>query len=519
MSAGKVIRPGDPMSLLTAARRRRERDELANGHVVDVLVIGGGVTGVGVALDAASRGLDVALIEAHDYAFGTSRWSSKMVHGGLRYLATGKVGVAWESAVERAGISQHIAPHLVHPFAQLVPIFDSTTRKDLAITRAGLTAGDVLRRASRLPSSRLPGPSRINAARVRELVPAVETTGLKGAFVSWDFKLEDDARLVVSIARTAAAYGAKMITRARATSISADGAVVTDEVDGGQFEVRARNVINATGVWAGTLDPHVELTPSRGTHLVLPAAALGRPRASLTVPVPGHFGRFVFTIPQFDDLVYVGLTDVPAPGPIPDVPTPDAEEIDWILDVFNRSLSKAITRDDVIGTFAGLRPLAADPVSSDSTADISRHHLITGGAGEVITVTGGKLTTYRRMAQDAVDKISDVECQTHRIALVGAGPPPVDPAIPHRLVRRFGSEASLIAGLADHDASLLQPLSPDNHSRVLGVEVLWAQQAEGALDIEDVVERRTRISLVPDDLAMVKETVSALLEGTTTAHR
>jgi glycerol-3-phosphate dehydrogenase len=235
--------------------------------------------------------------------------------------------------------------------------------------------------------------------------------------------------------------------------------------------------------------------------------------------VPGHFGRFVFTIPQFDDLVYVGLTDVPAPGPIPDVPTPDAEEIDWILDVFNRSLSKAITRDDVIGTFAGLRPLAADPGSSDSTADISRHHLITGGLGEVITVTGGKLTTYRRMAQDAVDKISDVECQTHRIALVGAGALPADPAIPHRLVRRFGSEASLIAGLADRDASLLQPLSPESHSRVLGVEVLWAQQAEGALDIEDVVERRTRISLVPEDLAMVSETVSALLEGTTTAHR
>ncbi len=519
MSAARTIRPGDPMSLLTAARRRRERDELANGHVVDLLVIGGGVTGVGVALDAATRGLDVALIEAHDYAFGTSRWSSKMIHGGLRYLATGKVGVAWESAVERACIAQHVAPHLVHPFAQLVPIFDSTTRKDLAITRAGLTAGDALRRASRLPSSRLPGPSRINADRVRELIPAVQTDGLRGAFVSWDFKLEDDARLVVSIARTAAAYGARLITRARAISIAADGAHVEDTLDGGEFEIRARNVINATGVWAGTLDPQVELTPSRGTHLVLPAAALGRPKASLTVPVPDHFGRFVFTIPQFDDLVYIGLTDVPAPGPIPDVPRPDADEVDWILDVFNRSLNKAVTRADVIGSFAGLRPLAANPAEGAATADISRHHLITGGTGEVITVTGGKLTTYRRMAQDAVDKISDVKCQTQRIALVGAGATPIDPAIPHRLVRRFGSEASLVAGLADGDNSLLQPLSSESHSRVLGVEVLWAQQAEGALNIEDVLERRTRISLVPGDSALVNEAVSALLgTATITVH-
>lgn len=495
----RIVRPGESMSMLTAPRRQRERDQLAAGEVVDVLVIGGGVTGAGIALDAATRGLSVALVEAHDFAFGTSRWSSKMVHGGLRYLASGKVGVAWESAVERARIAQHIAPHLVHPFAQVVPIWDSTARSQRAATRAGLTAGDALRRASRLPRSRLPAPSRINAARARQLVPTLNDAGLEGAFVSWDFRLEDDARFVIAIARTAAAYGAKVLTQARAVSISSDGAQIADGLDGGEFTIHARQVINATGVWAGSLDPSITVTPSRGTHLVLPASLLGRPRASIAVPVPDHFGRFVFTVPQFDDVVYAGLTDVPAPGPIPDMPRPDGDEIDWILGVLNRGMDKPITKSDILGTFAGLRPLVADPDHGGETADISRHHLVTGSAGEVITVTGGKLTTYRRMAQDAVDRITDVECKTHRIALVGAGPALHAAGVPARLQRRFGSEAGLVASLADGNPSLLEPISPAIHSPVLGVEVLWAQQAELALNVDDFLERRTRISLVPTD--------------------
>lgn len=505
----RIVRPGEAMSMLTADRRSRERDQLAGGEAVDVLVVGGGITGVGIALDAATRGLSVALVEAHDFAFGTSRWSSKMVHGGLRYLASGKVAVAWESAVERACIAQHIAPHLVHPFAQLVPIWDTTTRGQRAATRAGLAAGDALRRASRLPRSRLPAPSRVDASRARELVPTMNHVGLEGAYVSWDFRLEDDARLVVAIARTAAAYGAKVLTRARAVAVSPEGAQVADELDGGQFTIRANNVINATGVWAGGLDPSIDVTPSRGTHLVLPAALLGRPRASIAVPVPEHFGRFVFTIPQFDDVVYVGLTDVPAPGPIPDVPRPAEEEIDWILSVINLGMDKPIQRSDILGTYAGLRPLVADPGNVGETADISRHHLVKGQAGEVITVTGGKLTTYRRMAQDAVDRITEAECQTDRIALVGAGAAIHPAGVPARLQRRFGSEAGLIASLADGNPSLLEPVSSQIHAPVLGVEVLWAQQAEAALSVEDVLERRTRISLVPNDAAIARPLVES----------
>lgn len=507
------VQPGDPMGMLSATRRRRDRDRLASGHVVDVLVIGGGVTGTGVALDAATRGLDVALVEAHDFAFGTSRWSSKMVHGGLRYLASGKVGVAWESAVERACIAQNIAPHLVHPFAQVVPIWSDTSATHRLATRAGLTAGDVLRRASRLPRSRLPAPAKVSAERARQLIPTINSNDLQGAYVSWDFRLEDDARLVVSIARTAAAYGAAVLTGARATDVTPEGAMITDTVDGGTFSIRARHVVNATGVWAGTLDPDIHVAPSRGTHLVIPARLLGRPRASIAMAVPDHFGRFVFTVPQFDDVVFAGLTDVPATGPIPDVPVAGEDEIEWILAILNRGLDKPIGRADILGSFAGLRPLVADPEHGGESADISRHHLVTGGPGEIITVTGGKLTTYRRMAQDAVDRITATPSVTHRIALVGAGTSASSTSVPARLVRRFGTEAPAVAALAAADKRLLDPVDDSIHSDVLGVEIAWARLAEGATSVDDVLDRRTRIGLVPRDAEKVRAKVTALFDA------
>jgi glycerol-3-phosphate dehydrogenase len=436
-----------------------------------------------------------------------------MVHGGLRYLASGKVGVAWESAVERACIAQHIAPHLVHPFAQVVPIWADTPMSQRLATRAGLSAGDMLRRASRLPRSRLPAPAKVNVERAKQLIPTINPDALLGAYVSWDFRLEDDARLVVSIARTAAAYGATVLTGARASNVNPEGATITDTVDGGIFSIRARHVINATGVWAGTLDPEIHVAPSRGTHLVIPAQLLGRPRASMAMAVPDHFGRFVFTIPQFDDVVFAGLTDVPANGPIPDVPTASEEEIAWILAILNRGLSRPIERSDILGTFAGLRPLVADPEHAGESADISRHHLVTGGPGEVITVTGGKLTTYRRMAQDAVDRVTQTPCVTRQIALVGAGNAAISTSVPTRLIRRFGSEAPAVAALAATNSRLLDPVDDGIHSDVLGVEIAWARIAEGATSVDDVLERRTRIGLVPEDAQRVRPKVTALFDA------
>ena len=496
------IAPGDPSSLLTADRRQRERDALASGEVVDVAVIGGGATGTGIALDAASRGMSVALIEAHDLANGTSRWSSKLIHGGLRYLANGQVGVAWESATERAHLMTTVAPHLIRAVPQLMPVFSDTTREEQLTIKAGLRAGDLLRRASRVSSSRLPRPRHISASEALRLAPHLPADRLEGAMVGWDGQLEDDARLVVAIARTAAAYGAKIITYAHAESVGAGGVVVRDSLDGGTFTLNARHVVNATGVWAGTLDARVNLQPSRGAHVVLRSHALGHPSAAITVPVPDQRSRYVFALPQRDDLVYVGLTDVPVNGPVPDTGSAPVEDIDWILNVLSSALDAPIDSSSAVGSFVGYRPLLAAEAhhahDSHATADLSRSHAVLGSPNDVLTVTGGKLTTYRRMAQDVVDKISDVRCHTATLPLVGAGPVWHPGQIPARLLRRYGSEGPLVAALAEHDAQLLAPMGSEVDVR--GVELLWGQQAEGATCIEDLVERRTRISLVPADL-------------------
>jgi len=330
--------------------------------------------------------------------------------------------------------------------------------------------------------------------------------------LGWDGALEDDARLVVAIARTAAAYGAIMLTQTSALEISADGATVEDTLEGGSYRINAKHVINATGVWAGTLDDRVALSPSRGTHVVLRARDLGHPSAAITIPVPGHLGRFVFALPQPNGLVYVGLTDVPAPGPIPDVPTASGDEVDWILDVLSQGLQRPIDKSQVVGTFAGLRPLVTASDDQDS-ADISRRHLVLGGPGEVVTVTGGKLTTYRRMAQDAVDRITDQPCVTPSIPLVGAGPTLANAGLPARLVRRFGAEAGLVAALADGNPRLLEPLTgaDGNLVDVLGVEFLWGTQAELGLSLADLLERRTRVSMVPADLAAVAPQAEQIL--------
>lgn len=506
------LRPADPTTLLTAQRRQRELDRLADGTRVDVLVVGGGVTGTGVALDAASRGLSVALIEAHDLAFGTSRWSSKLVHGGLRYLASGQIGVAWESAVERARIMTRIAPHLTHAMAQLIPIMDDTTATQRRIASGGFRAGDALRRATRLPSRVLPAPRRLSAAETARLVPALAGDRLRGGLLGWDGQLEDDARLVIALARTAAAYGAMILPRCRAERIHADGAVVTDQLSGDRVEIRARDVINATGVWAGELDRRVNLRPSLGSHVVLRAETLGNPTAALTVAVPGHLGRFVFALPQPSGLVYVGLTDEVLDGPIPDRPTAPPADIEWILDIVSRPLGRRLTSADAVGAYAGVRPLVA---ATGASSDISRRHIVIGKPGEVITVTGGKLTTYRRMAQDAVDRISAVACRTASLPLVGAGPVPAVSGLPPRLVRRFGTEAPAVAALAQGRPDLLTPLArvAGKPVDVLGVELLWGIRAEGACDLDDLLERRTRVSLVPEDLAAVRPAAQEIVDA------
>ncbi|MDQ1630833.1 MAG: glycerol-3-phosphate dehydrogenase [Frankiaceae bacterium] len=495
---------------LTATRRQEDLDRLAV-EPVDVLVVGGGVTGVGVALDAATRGLSVALVEKHDLAFGTSRWSSKLVHGGLRYLASGDVHLAYESARERAALMNSIAPHLVRPLPFVLPFPATSSHADRLKVMAGARAADGLRVAARTEAGLLPPPRHIGREETMRWVPALKRDGLTGGLLSWDGQLEDDARLVVAIARTAAAFGVRILTRAAASSLRRDGATVVDTLTGRSLDIRARAVVNATGVWADTLEPEVQLRPSKGTHVVLRAEAMGRPSAALFAPVPGESNRYVFALPHPDGTLHVGLTD-DAVDERPDVPLPTDGEIDFLLRTFSPLLARPLTRADVVGGFAGLRPLVASGNASSKTADLSRRHLVHRSADGVFTVVGGKLTTYRKMAEDTVDALglTEAPCRTRTVALVGAAPRDVlgTVAAPARLVRRYGAEAPEVAALAVADPALALPV--EGAGGVLGVEFAWGVVAEGALDVEDLLERRTRLGLVPADAEAARATAEAI---------
>lgn len=508
-----------PNASLNAARRDREFAELATHGTVDVLVIGGGVTGAGVALDAASRGLSVVLAEKHDLAFGTSRWSSKLVHGGLRYLASGNIAIAHESAVERGILMERTAPHLVRALPQLVALLPDVDAKHAAVVRAGFLAGDVLRASAGTSVATLPRSRRIARAEALRMAPAVRHDQLRGGLLAWDGQLVDDARLVVGLARTAAAHGARILTRCAAEEATGHGAVLRNQLTGDTVDVPARVVINAAGVWAGDIAPGLNLRPSRGTHLVVDEAAFGRLDAALTVPVPGTTNRFVFALPAGGGRVYIGLTDEEAPGPIPDVPTAGEHEIDFLLETINTALTTPISRDDVLGTYSGLRPLLDN--GNGSSADISRNHAVLTDPNGVISVVGGKLTTYRKMAQDAVDTalahagLAANPCRTRRLPLLGAATRTQLSLVEadRRLVNRYGTEARTVVDEAAGDPANLRPLT--DGVETTPAELRFALRHEGALDADDLLDRRTRIGLVEADRTRALPAVQALLNSPT----
>ena len=505
---------------LNAARRRAELSHLADGESVDLLVIGGGITGAGVALDAATRGLRVALVEKHDLAFGTSRWSSKLVHGGLRYLASGNIGIARRSAIERGILMTRTAPHLVHAMAQVIPLLGSMRRRERALVRAGLRAGDVLRWLAGTPAAVLPGSRRVPPKRVIDMVPRVRTDGLDGGLLAYDGQLVDDARLVTAVARTAAQYGAAILTHVTAAQVTGTSVRLTDQLGGDSFDVSARAVINAAGVWAGEVDPSLRLRPSRGTHLVFDAETLGHPTAALTVPIPGEVNRFVFAMPEQLGRVYLGLTDEDAPGPIPDVPQPTSAEITFLLDTVNTALGITLDEDDVIGAYAGLRPLV--DTGAGRTADVSRDHAVIESPSGVISVIGGKLTEYRYMAEDVLDRAVRLRglygagpCRTRDVPLVGAPANPgsaVPPmaGLPESLVARYGAEAAGVIAAA----TCARPADPvADGIDVLRAEFEYAVGHEGALTVDDIVDRRTRIGLVAADRERVLGAAAEFLDS------
>jgi glycerol-3-phosphate dehydrogenase len=469
---------------------------------VDLVVIGLGVTGAGVALDAAARGLSVLAVEAHDVAFGTSRWSSKLVHGGLRYLASGQVGIAHESAVERGILMERTAPHLTRPLPWLLPLTPDVTRWQAATAAAGIRAGDLLRLGARTRRETLPRPRRINATETLQLAPALRRDDLRGALLYWDGQLEDDARLVTCLARTAASYGAHVRTRARVLEATGTRVELRDELTGATTTVAARGVVNAAGVWAGDLVEEIRLRPSRGTHVVLRGETIPRLRTALTIPVEGSTSRFVFALPQPEGTIYVGLTDEPVDGPIPDVPEPTESEIEFLLGVISTALSHPVTRASVVGAFAGLRPLLE---SDGSTADLSRKHAVLTSRTGVVTIVGGKLTTYRQMAEDAVDAVAltTAVCRTRDLPLLGAASREELRRLdaPERLVRRFGSEASYVLDQALATGLPQDELVASGPGGVTLAELLFGVTHEGAVDVSDLLDRRTRVGLVPEDRA------------------
>ena len=503
--------PVSDLTVLNAARRSADLSAVGSGGPMDVIVIGGGITGAGIALDAASRGLSVVLLEKHDLAFGTSRWSSKLAHGGLRYLASGNIGIARRSSIERGILMSVNAPHLVKAMPQLVPLLPSMSRSQRALVRTGFRAGDVLRALAGTRSSVLPRPRRISAAQAVAMAPTVRREGLDGALLAYDGQLIDDARLVVAVARTAAQHGARILTRVGVSSATGNSVHVTDELTGESMDLAARVVINAAGVWAAEVDSSIRLRPSRGTHLVFDASSFGNPTAALTIPIPGETNRFVFALPAQLGRIYLGLTDEEAPGPIPDVPEPTSSEVTFLLDVVNTALQTSLTTADVTGAYAGLRPLI--DAGEGRTSDLSRDHAVLESDSGLFSVVGGKLTEYRHMAEDVLDRaiaargLTAQPCRTRNLPLVGAAANPVATQrnsgilrtsgdLPSSLVARYGAESRNVVAAARCE----RPAEPVAEGiDVTRAEFEFAVTHEGALDVCDILDRRTRIGLVAAD--------------------
>jgi glycerol-3-phosphate dehydrogenase len=496
----------------------------------DVLVIGGGITGAGVALDAAARGLRTALVERDDFASGTSSKSSKLVHGGLRYLQNGDVRLVYEALHERQRLLRN-APHLVKVLPFLIPVFTGKggiIPKQLARALGSamwmydLTGGIRIGRIHR----------RLSGEAARRHMPTLDER-LAWAYLYYDAQA-DDARLTLTVARTAALdYGATVVNHAPVTGLRKDGGLVTGAtIDAGGTEVvvRARAVVNATGVWADdvrALDeashPH-SIRPAKGIHITVPwskvrndiAAVVPVPkdrRSIFVVPWPGADG----TIGGEGSVTYIGTTDTDYDGDV-DEPQCTPEDVAYLIDAMNRSLREPLVPADVLATWAGLRPLVR--AGDGRTADLSRRHRVTTSETGMVTVTGGKLTTYREMAEDAVDAavrvIGDAagrragRSRTRRLPLRGAeGWEDAHTADPH-LAERYGGEAGVLAAMVAADPGLGDALVPGLPYR--RVEAVYAARYEMATTLDDVLSRRTRARLrARDASASAADDVAALV--------
>lgn len=500
-------------NILNSETRQQAIDTIAS-TTLDVLVIGGGVTGAGIALDAATRGLKVAIVESDDWASGTSSWSSKLLHGGLRYLEMLDFALVHEAILERNLLLKTIAPHLAVPVPFIYPLHQPVIER--AYVGAGITLYDGLAWLGGVPA--VPGHRHLSSRGVHELFPGLDADKLTGGIRYFDARV-DDARLVATLVRTAGHFGARAISRAQVTDLITDefdrvrGAEVLDRESGQTFTVRAKNVINATGVWTEQTESlsgatgGLKVLASKGVHIVV-----ARDR------IPGHAGiisqtekSVLFVIPWKDRWI-IGTTDTPYEGDYRD-PIAIEADVAYLIDHANELLAAPITRDDVIGAYAGLRPLL-QPGTKAGTAStkVSREHTVASPAPGLTVIAGGKLTTYRVMAEDAVDfalgasKARKKPSRTKHTPLLGAVGLDTIVAKRREIARIYGWEAWRVTRLINRYGTLLYDLldligsEPDLGAELAGApgylraEIVYAVTNEGALHLDDVLERRTRIS-------------------------
>ncbi len=471
----------------------------------DVLVVGGGITGAGVALDAAARGLSVALVEKDDFASGTSGRSSRLIHGGVRYLEHREFGLVHEALRERK-ILLRLAPHLVRPIPMYM-LADSFRSR--ALYRVGLAGYELLAAGRNVGFYRS-----VSAEQVRQAVPGFG--GRSRGFRYFECQA-DDARLTIEVARTAQAFGAVLANHARVEGLLSGarvvGAAAVDEMTGQRFEIRARATVNAGGVWAdsirGLAAPGGErLVPSKGVHLVFAPGAV-QAKVGLVLPSAPD-GRFVFVVP-WEDRVYAGTTDTRYSGDLENPAVDDCDR-DYILSAVTQHFP-AVTEGDVVASWAGLRPLLAQDHAPPGvkTRDLSRRHDVFEDPPGLFTITGGKLTTYRAMAEDLVDRIADaqgasVQCRTRsiplglhgsagealRLATAEVARLGLSPRAGARLVQRYGDDWEEAVRMIGDDRSLGEPVVAG--LPVLKVELELARSREMAITAEDIFVRRTRLT-------------------------
>lgn len=529
------------MQALSATERTRNLARMKNEHF-DVLVIGGGITGAGVALDAVARGYNVALVEKADFASGTSSKSTKLVHGGIRYLPNFDFGLVQEALVERGLLLQN-APFLVKPLEFVLPIYEGdlhpvgmpfTTPGGLGLSfllNMGLSLYDMMSGGRSVKWHR-----HLSREDVLKLAPALVQTGLKEGFTYYDAQT-NDARLTLSVISTAGRYGATIANYSEVISFVEEGnkvrgAVIRDRLSGQEVTVRARHIVNATGVFAEQLEeltgtePQVRIEPSKGSHLVFSREDVQMGDAAVVLPQTED-NRILFLVP-WESRVVFGTTDTGS-GDL-DHPTATQDDITYLLGYLNHYMNLNLSEKDIISTYAGYRPLVKPRNTNASTAKLSRSHVVLQSSSDLVTIVGGKLTTYRRMAQDTVDVLSKrdgmkVIHPTKSMPLQGsAGWSRVRGIIEQRgaklglsaqslehLNHSYGTTAQTILDIIEQDSSLAAPLIDD--LPYIKAEVIYACRYEMAIKPDDILAHRTSIVLEDRQSgAGIIDEVTALME-------